>query len=223
MPQTVSDRPLKISSLVLVPAVITLAITLLRLGGELAHWSPVFFSRAAGGGLAVAGISWLPIIFGPYFAVKLARAGYEHHGLGKTFALALLGLVTVAAGLLVGFAPMLRFPGRELLGLLLVALGPTLVILGWPALFKVLVAYGYAARIPVLIVMFFAIRGHWGTHYDALPATYAGPTSFFAKFLVTAVVPQMIMWIAFTVLVGAIAGSLVAGLVLHKKPTPAVT
>jgi hypothetical protein len=35
------DLPLR--SLILVPAIITLAVTLLRLGGELLRWSPTFF------------------------------------------------------------------------------------------------------------------------------------------------------------------------------------
>ncbi len=61
--------------LILVPAVITLAITLLRLVGELQGWSPGLFSRAAGGGGALVGISWLVPIFGAWFGWKLAKAG----------------------------------------------------------------------------------------------------------------------------------------------------
>ena len=38
----------------------------------------------------------------------------------------------------------------------------------WPHLFKVQLTYGYASRIPIAIVEFLAMRGHWGTHYDAL-------------------------------------------------------
>ena len=37
-----------------------------------------------------------------------------------------------------------------------------------------LIAYAFAARIPVLIVMFFAMRGGWGTHYDAVEARFGG-------------------------------------------------
>jgi hypothetical protein len=100
-------------------------------------------------------------------------------------------------------------------------LGPTLIMLGWPALFKVLVAYGYAARIPVAIVMLLALRGHWGTHYDALPADYTGPASFFGQYMVIAFLPQMFIWIAFTVLVGALIGTLVTALVSRGGTTPA--
>ena len=221
MPGATSNSSLKIRDLILLPALITLGITLLRLAGELAHWSPLFFNSAAGGGMAIVGISWLPFLFGPYFAVKLACAEQSASGVWKTFGLSLLGLAIMVAGGFVGFAPHLKFPGREILGIFLIVLGPTLITLAWPALFKVLVAYAYAARIPVAVVMFFALRGHWGTHYDALPPTYSGPASFFGKYMVVAFLPQMLVWIAFTVLVGALVGSIVAALVFRGKTTPA--
>jgi len=221
MTESTSGSALDIRSLILVPAVITLGLTLLRLAGELEHWSPLFFSTAAGGGMAVVGISWLPFIFGPYFAVKLTRSGHGASSVWKTFGLSLLGFVIMVAGGIVGFAPGGKLPGREILGTLLVVLGPTLVTLGWPALFKVLVAYGYAARIPVAIVMFFALRGHWGTHYDALPPNYSGPTSFFGQYMLIAFLPQMVIWIAFTVLVGTIVGTIVTAVMCRDKTAPA--
>jgi len=85
------------------------------------------------------------------------------------------------------------------------------------------VAYGYAARSPVAIVMLFAIRGHWGTHYDVLPPNYAGSTSFFVVYMKIAFLPQMVLWIAFTVLVGALFGSMVAALVCRGKTPPATS
>jgi len=221
MTESISGSALDIRGLILVPAVITLGITLLRLAGELAHWSPRFFSTAAGGGMAVVGISWLPILFGPYFAVKLARSGHGASSVWKTFGLSLLGMVIMVVGMFVGFAPQFKFPGREILGILLVVLGPTLITLGWPALFRVLVAYGYAARIPVAILMFFALRGHWGTHYDALPPNYSAPTSFFGEYMYVAFEPQMIFWIAFTVVVGSLLGTLVTAVVVRGKTVPA--
>jgi hypothetical protein len=58
------DLPLR--SLILVPAIITLAVTLLRLAGELLRWSPTFFNREAGGPGAIVGIVWLVPVFGIY-------------------------------------------------------------------------------------------------------------------------------------------------------------
>jgi hypothetical protein len=221
MPESTSESSLNIRGLIWVPAVITLAITVLRLAGELANWSPRFFNPAPGGGLAVVGISWLPFVFGPYFAVKLAKRGQGPSGVWKTFGLSLLGSAIMIGGGMVGFGSLVKFPGREILGMLLIVLGPTLVTLGWPALFKTLVAYGYAARIPVAIVMFFAMRGHWQTHYDVLPAHYSGPTSFLGQYMLIAFLPQMVVWIAFTVLAGTLVGSVVTALAVRGKPAPA--
>lgn len=46
----------------------------------------------------------------------------------------------------------------------------------WPSLFKTLLAYAVAARIPVVIIMLLAMLGSWGTHYDALPPGPDGAT-----------------------------------------------
>ena len=218
MAEPTSDSSLNIRSLILVPAVITLGITLLRLVGELEHWSPRFFSPAPGGGMAVVGISWLPILLGPYFAVKLAHSGDGHFSVWKTFGLSVLGLAIMIAGGLIGFGPKFHFPGRAIVGLVLIAAAPFLINSAWPALFRVLVAYGYAARIPVAILMAFAIHGHWGTHYDVVPPNYAGPEAFFGKYMLIAFLPQMVVWIAFTVLVGALFGSLVTAVMVRDRP-----
>jgi len=215
--ESASDSPLNIRGLILWPAVITLGITLLRLGGELAHWSPLFFNAQAGGGSAIVGISWLPFILGPYFAVKLTQSGHGTSAIWKTCGLAVVGFVLMVVGMSLMFAPKIHFPGKLVVGLLLIVLGPTLVTITWPALFKTLVVYGYAARIPVAIVMFFALRGHWGTHYDALPPNMHLPASFLGTYLEIAALPQMVMWIAFTVLVGTILGTIVAGLALRGR------
>jgi len=217
-----SGPKLDICGLVLVPAVLTLAITLLRLGGELLHWSPRLFNPAAGGGFAIVGISWLPFVLGPYFAIKLARAGHGACSPWKAFALSVLGLLIVIGGGFLGFAPRLQFPGKQVVGYIVMVLGAAVIAWGWPALFKVLVAYGYAARVPVVIIMFLALRGHWGTHYDALPAHYVGPASFAGLYLQVAFLPQMVSWIVFTVLVGALFGTFLSALVVGgRAPVPA--
>ena len=43
------DRAVPVRVLILVPSLITLAITILRLVGELENWSPRYFGKAAGG------------------------------------------------------------------------------------------------------------------------------------------------------------------------------
>ena len=168
--------------------------------------------------MAIIGISWLPILFGPYFAVKLTGSGQGAPSLWKAFGFALLGWVIAVGGGFLGFAPQIKFPGKEAVGLLLMAVGAFAVMLGWPALFKVLVAYGYAARIPVAVVMLFAMLGHWGTHYDALPTGYAGSTTLGAEYLYAGILPQLIFWIGYTVIVGSLLGAIAVALPRRKKP-----
>jgi hypothetical protein len=52
-----TDPKVSVGRLILVPAIVTLAITLLRLIGELQGWSPFLFNKAPGGGFALVGIS----------------------------------------------------------------------------------------------------------------------------------------------------------------------
>ena len=106
--------------LILIPAIVTFAVTLLRLYGELNKWSTTYFGPTAGGGGSLVGISWLIPVFGIYFAWVLAKRG--------------------------------EGPERP-----------------WKSLGIALLAYAFAARVPVAILMIFAIFGHWGTHYDVPP------------------------------------------------------
>jgi hypothetical protein len=86
-------------------------------------------------------------------------------------------------------------------------LGALVAVRGWPALGRTLLAYGLAARIPVAIVMLFAILGNWGTHYDVAPPGFPeiGPIS---KWLLIGVLPQLTIWIWFTIAVGALFGGI---------------
>lgn len=218
MAESNSGTRLSIWHLIFIPAVITLAITLLRLAGELERWNQVLFGRAAGGGMAIVGISWLPFIFGPYFAVKLARSGNPAKSVAKTIIFAFLGIVLGFGGAILSEAQKIHFPGKEIVGLLVTIAGALTIIPFWPRLFKALIGYAFAARIPVLIVMYFAMRGQWGTHYDALALGFTPNTPFWTRYLYLAFVPQMTAWIVYTVAVGAFIGGIFAALMVRKRP-----
>lgn len=204
--------------LILIPSVITLAITLLRLIGELQHWSSSLFNPSAGGGGALIGIWWLTFVFGAYFALKLSEAGQGPEDSGRAVRLSIIGLVLFIAGGFVAAAPQVNFPGKVIIGIVLAVLAIGLQYSGWPRLFKVLLAYGYAARIPVLIVMYIAMRGDWGTHYDVAPPGFP-ETTFWAKFIQIAFVPQMFLWVAYTIVTGMLTGSIAAAIKRRKNPT----
>jgi len=200
------DAPVSTGKLVLVPAVITLGVTLLRLFGELQGWSPRLFSREAGGGGALVGISWLVPIFGFWLGWKVARGGSVPR-LGRALGLTLVALVLMPA---LGFAAHAAgFPEMSLrtFGLYIVGsiAGAVLGFRAWPALGRALLAYAFAARVPVALVMLFAIFGNWGTHYDVAPPGLP-PMAPFPKWVLIGLLPQMTIWIWFTVVVGCLFG-----------------
>lgn len=219
-------QPVSIASLIAIPAAITLAITILRLEGELHGWPRPWFNTSAGGGGAIIGISWLPIIFGPYFALKLAGAGDVPAKMGKPILYTILGLVVFVLGTMLfgitvahpSFLTLIAFP--------VMLVGAVIPRVGWRSLGNTLIAYAFAARIPVLIVMYVAMRGNggvgWGTHYDAVTPMFAH-TSLGTKFFYLAFLPQMFLWIAYTVILGALIGEIVVAVRPGRHASHATT
>ena len=190
-------------ALVLWPAAVSLAVTLVRLVGERRGWNPDYFSTLPGGGLALVGITWLVPLVGAYFGWELARARTQTPGL-----VGLVGwnLAALAIGLGIGYGlakAVNPSPTRTIVLWAVVSLVVSAMSLStWPALGKLLLAYAVAARVPVLLVMAVAIRGRWGTHYDALQPGFpllSGPGRWFW----TGLLPQTTVWVAFTLAVGA--------------------
>ena len=207
------DASPRLTRLVFVFALITLAVTLLRLVGELQHWSPRFFSREAGGGGALVGISWLVPVFGAWFGWKLAAAGERPRSAWRAFGLTLLAFAALPASGLI--ASRLGLPEMSVATLVVfgvVSLAAlVLALYAWPALGRTLLAYGLAARLPVILVMLAAILGSWGTHYDAMPPG-APPMSGLRLWLIAGVLPQLTIWQWFTVVVGGLFGIVAAAI-----------
>lgn len=209
--------------LIRIPALITLGVTLLRLIGELNHWSPTFFNREPGGGGALVGIAWLALAFPIYFAFKLAQSGAAPLAAGRTVLYAIGGLVAFAAISFGGIWALGLDPNTpSLMSFVLFVIasivGSVIAWVGSPVLAKVLLAYGLAARIPVLIVMLLAILGNWGTHYDAVAPNFPA-MSLATRWFMTGVVPQLTVWIAFTIVLGCLIGGLTLAI---ARPKPAL-
>lgn len=210
------QKSISILSLIAIPALITLGITILRLEGELHSWPKPWFNPVAGGGGAIVGISWLPIIFGPYFAFKLAGAGAGPARWGKAIGYVILGLVVfIAGGVLLG-ATISHPSNLTLIAFPVMLIAAVIPRIGWRSFGNTLIAYAFAARIPVLIVMYFAMRGSWGTHYDAVPPAFAS-APLATRFFNDAFLPQMFMWIGYTVILGGIVGVALAALWYRKR------
>lgn len=220
---TTQPRTVETFRLVLPAAVISLAVTLLRLAGELGRWSEPWFSRDTGGitpsGVSwIVGITWLPLPFGIYFAYELAQEGFGPRSPWQALGVALAGIVLGYGGLRLARLAPLGFPEVLLLFWLALAVAGALQWWGWPELTKLLLVYGFAARVPVVVVMFLAMLGDWGTHYDYVGApARLQELAFWPRFLWLAFFPQLVFWVGFTLVLGALAGALTA-LALRGRP-----
>ena len=200
--------------LILVPAAITLAVTLVRLVGELRHWSASWFTTDMGP--SIVAIVWLAPVFGIYFALRLASRGDGPSSAWRAIAFAALGVAIVmgqgkiASVLRLSTTP--TFYARLIYVWAVVAAAALATLPGWPALFETMLAYAYSARIPVAIIMFFAMRGNWGTHYDLGPSDAPAGLSLGMRYFWLAFMAQLVFWVGFTVVAGMLTGSIAAGL-----------
>jgi hypothetical protein len=209
--------------LALPPILLSLLVTFLRVTGEVGHWSDRWFSSATGGitpsGWSwLVGITWLPVVFGPYFASVLRRAEAPPPAwrvLVASTASMLgvhLGFSFLLPRLPIGFPYFLIAAWTLMLAAAAVAFG------AWPRLGGALLAYGLGSRVPVVVLMYFAMRGRWGTHYDYVDMPRTLELPFAPRFLWFAFFPQLVFWTAFNVVLGGLAGGLY--LVL-TRPQPA--
>jgi len=211
-----STDQLRIWPLIKVPAMITLAVTILRLVGELEHWSTPFFAPQS----ALVGITWLAPLFGIYFAVRLVRAGRFPLSTGRALGFAILGALVAVVGITVSS----RIPAANFHQFLwrvwgISALAALVTLPAWRDLFRVQLAYAYAARIPVAIIMFFAIRGNWGTHYDIAP-TNVEFLNYFTKYLWIGFFAQLVFWVGFTMVSGMLSGTVAAAIMRWAGRAP---
>jgi len=200
-----SARPCSIGRLILVPSLLTLAVTVLRLYGEVQGWNLKFFSREAGGGGALVGIVWLPIVFGVYFAWHLAGSGRGPAARGRAIGHAVVALVVMVGTSAAIVKSGLSLPTQLVLFNLFAVIAAVIAFRGWPALGRVALAYGFAARIPVIAVMWIAMNANWGTHFEKGPPGLA-EMPLLQKWLVTGVVPLLFLWISFTIVAASLFG-----------------
>jgi hypothetical protein len=202
--------------MILFPSLITLGVTVLRLIGELQHWSATLFNPKPGGGGAIFGISWLAVVFAIYFAVRVQKSRQPLERPGRAIGLTLLSLALCVAGTFLMY--------RAIQTASVIAWVPSMIVIcggiylmrfAWPSYWAVMMAYALAARIPVIIVMYFAIKGNWGTHYDS-PGPAFVPADWWTEFIHTGLFPQLLLWIPYTVVVCGLFGVITAAIKSRK-------
>jgi len=152
----------------------------------------------------------------PLFSPKLIDFKPRKRRVGLI--VAVLIVVAFSVGAYFVFGKDAQIP-QLLAGIIGLIIAASLQMFAWRGLFNTLMAYGLAARIPVLIVMFLALQGHWGTHYDALPPGQEArfrDIGLIRQFINLALLPQIFLWIPFTIVVGGLFGG-IAGLFAKPK------
>jgi len=207
--------------MILFPSLITLAVTVLRLIGELKHWPRTLFNPEPGGGGAIFGISWLAFVFAVYFAARVHKSQQPLEKAGKAIGITLLSLAFCIAGVFLMF--------RAIQSASLIAWAPSMAVVcgglylmrfAWPSYWAVMMAYALAARIPVIAVMYFAIKGNWGTHYDAAGPIFTA-AGWWTEFVHTGLLPQLFLWVPYTVVLCGLFGVITAAAV--RRRTAAAT
>ncbi len=204
--------------MVLVPAVLTLIVSIVRLVGELQGWNDMLFGNQAPGPEskpALIAIIWLAPIFGCWFGWKLRKSTGGPRSLGKASLLFVIGTAImiggmaglVTSGLLV--MPSAEAPGpvvgmNYFLGLM--GVSALVMIAAWPRLASTLIVYGILARLPVVAITYVAIEKAWDTHHTKLVPGLILPAGD-SKFLALAM-PQVTFWIVGTLMLGGLFGCL---------------
>jgi len=207
--------------LVLWPAAVTLAVTVLRVAGELLDWTPALFNRAVGGGGAVVGIIWLIPVFGIYFGYRLASQAEGSPEIGRALGWDLAALAVLASFLALGFSR----PTASVSQFMAIGVGSWAAIAvawrGWPLLVGTMLGYGFLARVPVTIVILLGILGDWKTHYDSPPPGLPEMGAI-ARWVAIGVIPQLTLWMAITVVLGLLVAVPAGALARARRRRPAV-
>jgi hypothetical protein len=185
---------------ILIAAVLSLLVTVVRLVGQLQGWGGPMFNTEPGGGGSPLGITWLVIPFGFWFGRSLAKQGSRPASLGKSALVLLLGIGLVAAVFAYGIKAVADWQQRVLVIGVGTSIAGLTALLVWPRAWLVLVAYGLLARLPVVLVQYLAVQNGWDTHFAKGP-----PDAPPEMALTLLTVAQLSFWpLAFTPLVGGL-------------------
>lgn len=195
-----NSRP-RVLPLLLLAALLTLVVTVVRLVGELNAWDANWFDSTAGSPLCPFGIAWLVPVFGFLFGRRLARSGSGAKFVPGFF-VPMFAWLALVFGL--GYVATQHEGDQMRDGFTyLFVVGPILSLLAlfvWPRAFVVCLAYGLLARLPVAMAQYLDVHNGWQTHYGRVyEGLGIGAADERLWFLTQA---QACIWLPLTVLLG---------------------
>ena len=220
-------KPRGILSLVLVPALLTLVVTIVRLVGELEGWMPVLFNSHGPGPKQQQGLFCITLLiplFGFWFGFRLRRDTGGPANLTSALLQYVIGAGVLAGGfyaaLTLGWIvmPTEAQPGEVVgMGIVFGLLAATFLVAltAWPRLSATLLVYALLARLPVVAITYVAVAKNWGTHYEQLAPGFQVPEGMDKATFLS--MPQLVFWPVLTMLAGGLCGCLGAALAGKKK------
>lgn len=205
--------------LILWPSVITLAVSIARLVGEVQGW----ITDQSGGAMHPLGITWLALLFGGWFGWRHARAGALPR-VRRAWLWALVALLAMVGTMAWRMQPLLQAERSEatfaqvrvgVLTIIAVAVvGAGTMFFVWAKQAFTLLLYGLVARATVVAITWFVKLQGWHLHYVKFGPPGIEPDTM-QETLVSASIAQFGMWVPFTIL----AGTLVGGLFARRQST----
>jgi hypothetical protein len=195
--------------LILIPSVVTLLVSVLRIVGERQGWFP---TKEGGFGVWL-GIFFFGLLFAAWFAYRLRGAGSGPR-VGRPWLWSLLALLPVfvafgltAPGLLDQEANEAGYAALRTSALAAIATASVAAIVQfvvWPRLAWTLLCYAVPARLTVIALTWIAKDNEWDTHY-----TKFGPKGWTFDMEGTmsrTVLMQLGFWVPFTIATGTLLG-----------------
>ena len=190
---------------------ISVAVTALRFFGQVQGW----ITTSSGGGLHPVGVVWLPFLFGPVFASRLARSGSAPR-MRRSSAIGVVGLLLIIGVLTWQFAPIADLPGSDPAvkeatnKALFVSFIATLLVFAmhaaaWWRLALTMICYAVPVRLVVIALTAIAKQNDYDTHYTKFGPS--GEQFDLATTLTTASIAQLGFWVPFAVVCGFATGS----------------
>lgn len=202
-------------SILLTAFAATLAITALRLVGEIERWPDTWFARSAGGGGGLVGIGWLIPIVGSCLAVALVRSGHGPVHRGRALRWFGLGTLGIAAVFTIAKLVLPVTVGTFVFTITALAGCSVCAFVAWPALARLLLVHALLARAPILAVTVVAVHLDLGTHYERLAP--GSPELADAARTLVLCTAQLGIWVPLTLVGGGFVGAL-AGWLTNGRP-----